>query len=360
MPRSLPCLLSLLALTAPAALAAPRKKGSKTLRWPVPNPAFDRPDFVPSSDRRQISGIFGPRLKWGSARYDHHEGFDFYAYFDPAHPRGDHDVFAVLPGVVSEVIAPSNPERTETGNKVVIAHEVPWSAFGAPAEWGKVITGYLHLSRIAVRKGQTVRAGEVVGTAGATGYTSTVHLHFNAYRASGRLVNVNPARLFSPKRFPRAVARLDKRSLDVDWIERDRASGTALIRVLLPYNAYTLDGFAVVVGKDASRAVSFEYVSANLRDRRDTGDRGLFPGLRLFPLRYNGGGAIDRVNARNQPAGWPAARYPVPMGKGVRLGFDILATDLPPDAKRIKLVVFGVLGEKITLKAPGWRHLRGA
>lgn len=344
---------------APALASPPKKKGKQGVPvWPVPNPAFQQKGFQPSNNIRQISGIFGPRLKWGGARYDHHEGFDFYAQFDPSnYPRAAHPVFAILPGVVTEVILPPAPERTETGRKVVITHDVPWTKYGGAKEWGNVQTAYLHLSSVSATKGQRVDAGDELGRAGESGYTSTVHLHLNCYRAGGRQVAVNPARLFTPKHFPGVVSPLVKQVVEIDWLERNVEAGTAIMRVLLPYNAYTLDGFAVIADKDASRAASFEYVSANMRQARDTGDRDLFEGLRIFPLRYNGGGTIDRVNATNRPADWPMATYPVEGGKGVRLGFDLLATGLPPKVKKIKLVVLGIHGEKLTFKAPGWRNL---
>ena len=47
----------------------------------------------------------------------------------------------------------------ETGRKVVIGHKLKWSAFGAPASWGHVFTGYLHLHQIGVKKGQSVEGG---------------------------------------------------------------------------------------------------------------------------------------------------------------------------------------------------------
>lgn len=326
-----------------------KKKGGAPV-WPLPNPSFEDPNFVPSNDHRQISGVFGPRLKWGGARYDHHEGFDFFSQYDPqAYPRGDHPVLAVLPGVVSEVIAPSNPERTETGNKVVITHELAWTALGGPPEWGQVRTGYLHLSSISVQQGQKIEAGTELGRAGETGYTSTVHLHFNVYRSGGRDVNVNPARLFTPELFKGAVLPLHPATVEVEWLERDEAAGTALVRVYLERNVYTLDGFVFEVDKDKRRAISFEQVSADQRDKRDTGDVDLVPGLRIFPLRYNGGGPIERVNASSVPSTWPMATHPIPGGKGVKLGFDLLATDVPQDAKKFKLTLFSVLGKKVTV-----------
>lgn len=346
------CALALLlgaGLWADRAQAEPKKKKGSAPVWPVPNPSFSDPSFVPTNDRRQISGVFGPRLKWGGARYDHHEGFDFFAQYDlSAYPRGDHPVLAVLPGVVSEVIAPSNPERTETGNKVVITHELPWTALGGPPEWGQLKTGYLHLSSISVQQGQKIEAGAELGRAGQTGYTSTTHLHFNLYRAGGRDVNVNPARLFTPQLFKGVVLPVHQATVEVEWLERDVDAGTALARVYLERNVYTLDGFVFEVDKDKRRGISFEQVSAEQRDKRDTGDEGLIPGLRIFPLRYNGGGPIERVNASNVPSTWPMARFPVPNGKGVKLGFDLLATEVPKDAKKFKLTVFSVLGKKVT------------
>ena len=153
--------LALLVGSAGLSLAAPKKKKDTkgTPVWPLPNPSFSNPAFVPSSANRQISGVFGPRLKWGGARYDHHEGFDFYAQYDTAtYPQGYHPVLSILPGVVSEVISPGNPERTETGRKIVITHPVPWTAFGGRKEWGPVRTGYLHLSSIGVTSSRTGRA----------------------------------------------------------------------------------------------------------------------------------------------------------------------------------------------------------
>jgi murein DD-endopeptidase MepM/ murein hydrolase activator NlpD len=331
--------------------------------WPVPNPSFEREGFRPTSEARQLSGVFGPRLKWGDARYDHHEGFDFHAFFAGGPEDGRHEVRAILPGVVSEVVDPPDPERLETGRKVVVTHDVAWSAFGAPAAWGPVKSGYLHLSRIGVRAGERVERGEAIGSAGESGHTTTVHLHLNVYRSSGRGrdVNVNPARLFSPRRFPAAVAPLEERTAQVEWLERDVEQGTVLVRVSLPWNAYTLDGFVLEVNGDASRALSFEQVSAE-RERRDRGDVDLIPGLKLYPALYNGGGAAGRLNGRERlPEAWPARRFPI-VGDGPRLVFDLLGTGVPRDARDVRLRVRGVEGEDLLVSvrrdgtgAPGRR-----
>jgi murein DD-endopeptidase MepM/ murein hydrolase activator NlpD len=51
-------------------------------------------------------------------------------------------------------------------------------------------TRYCHMSRMAVRSGQSVRRGQVIGYVGSTGLATGPHLHYEMYR-NGR--HVNPA-----------------------------------------------------------------------------------------------------------------------------------------------------------------------
>jgi len=53
---------------------------------------------------------------------------------------------------------------------------------------GGLGTGYAHMSRIAVREGQHVRRGQVIGYVGSTGLSTGPHLHYEMYR-NGRTVN---------------------------------------------------------------------------------------------------------------------------------------------------------------------------
>ena len=53
---------------------------------------------------------------------------------------------------------------------------------------GGMDTRYCHMSRVAVRSGQSVRRGQVIGYVGSTGLSTGPHLHYEMYR-SGRAVN---------------------------------------------------------------------------------------------------------------------------------------------------------------------------
>jgi len=53
-------------------------------------------------------------------------------------------------------------------------------------------TRYAHLRRFRVRKGQKVKAGEVLGEVGATGRATTEHLHFEILTPGYRFVDPAP------------------------------------------------------------------------------------------------------------------------------------------------------------------------
>jgi len=66
------------------------------------------------------------------------------------------------------------------GNMVIVNHG------------GKHSTVYAHLSRIHVRKGQSIQKGQVIGAVGSTGWSTGPHLHFE-FRING--VHVDPQKV---------------------------------------------------------------------------------------------------------------------------------------------------------------------
>lgn len=115
-----------------------------------------------------ISSYFGTRRSYNGGPYNsYHEGVDFDI-------GAGAKVYAPADGVV--VLAEPLAVR---GNAVVIDHG-----------WG-VLTGYWHLSQIAVAAGQPVRAGDVIGRVGNTGLSTGAHLHWDFWVGG---INVNGLR----------------------------------------------------------------------------------------------------------------------------------------------------------------------
>ena len=99
--------------------------------------------------------------------------------FDPQAPGTGHrgiDIEAALGQVVvatkagKVIYAAEEPIRY--GKMVVIEHEGQW------------YSAYAHLSSIGVTKGETVKAGEIVGYAGSTGEATRPQLHFELRQAN--------------------------------------------------------------------------------------------------------------------------------------------------------------------------------
>lgn len=99
----------------------------------------------------QLSSSYGYRPK----RHRHHNGLDV------AVNMGD-TVKCALPGVVTKI----GYEKAGYGHYIVVAHS------------GDLETIYAHLKSTIAVPGQKVKAGEVIGLAGATGNSTGPHLHF--------------------------------------------------------------------------------------------------------------------------------------------------------------------------------------
>lgn len=103
--------------------------------------------------RIQISSPFGVRKDpMNRKNRKMHNGLDLKAQFE--------EVYSMLPGIVTKATYSTNG-----GHYVTINH-------------GMCVCSYLHLSRIKVKVGQHVRAGEVIAISGNSGKRTTgPHLH---------------------------------------------------------------------------------------------------------------------------------------------------------------------------------------
>lgn len=132
-------------------------------------PRLWEPPFVRPRPGRITSG-FGNGREFNGVVQSRHTGTDFAGAIGAP-------VRAANRGVVAMVV-----DFHLAGNAVYIDH-------GAG-----LVTGYFHLSRTDVAKGDTVSRGQIIGRVGATGRVTGPHLHWIA-RYGG--VSVNPVSLFT-------------------------------------------------------------------------------------------------------------------------------------------------------------------
>ena len=132
--------------------------------WYDADGQVERQGFMGMPVAGHITSSFGMRFHpiLGFSRM--HKGIDIGA------PTGT-PVFAVVDGVVR-----SAGWTGGYGNFIKLAHA------------GALMTGYGHLSRIAVGAGQHVRRGEVIGYVGSTGMSTGPHLHWEVWK-NGTAIN---------------------------------------------------------------------------------------------------------------------------------------------------------------------------
>ncbi|HVF05841.1 MAG TPA: M23 family metallopeptidase [Frankiaceae bacterium] len=132
-----------------------RRASRSTARKPIAKPKWVRPSGGPLTSR------YGPR--WGRM----HRGLDFGASYGSP-------IYAATSGVVSF----AGPEGGY-GRLVTIRHA------------GGVTTAYGHMSRFVVRRGQRVKAGQVIAYVGSAGRSTGPHLHFEV-RVGSSYINPLP------------------------------------------------------------------------------------------------------------------------------------------------------------------------
>jgi murein DD-endopeptidase MepM/ murein hydrolase activator NlpD len=155
------------AARAEAARRADRSaRSTPTPRPTTPSPsrtAKPEPAWVHPLPGAEVTSCYGPR--WGTL----HAGIDL---ADPMNTP----IRAVGDGAV----ASAGWVQSGYGISVLIDHGNGY------------LTHYAHLNREAVRVGETVRAGEVIGYEGSTGDSTGPHLHFEVHRGAWNQIDPAP------------------------------------------------------------------------------------------------------------------------------------------------------------------------
>lgn len=141
--------------TAPGK-AAPRATRSRTRAAAAPRKAWTRPSGG------ALTSYYG--MRWGRM----HRGIDLGASYGSP-------IYAAGAGVVSF----AGPQGGY-GRLVTIRHDGGWT------------TAYGHMSRIVVRSGQKVSAGQIIAYVGSAGHSTGPHLHFEVRTAGGAFINPLP------------------------------------------------------------------------------------------------------------------------------------------------------------------------
>lgn len=113
--------------------------------------------MYPAKKMFPVSSAFGNRINPVTKVNEFHSGVDF------AMPEGT-ELFAPDSAVVSVI-----REDAKGGKQIVLQHP------------NNIMTGYAHLSKIMVKKGDTLKQGDLFALTGKTGAVSGSHLHMTAY-----------------------------------------------------------------------------------------------------------------------------------------------------------------------------------
>ncbi len=135
-------------------------------------------------DLTLLTASYGQRIHPFYKTLTYHRGVDYTV------PEGTR-VFATADGKVKEVIQ----RRTSTGTRLVISHGNGYE------------TVYQHLSKTNVRKGQSVKRGDIIALTGNTGLSLLPHLH---YEITYNGMHVDPIHYFFGELSPSEYKRIMK------------------------------------------------------------------------------------------------------------------------------------------------------
>ena len=148
--------------------------------------------------RFRVSSVYGNRILYGAMEF--HQGLDLVGL------DGDNEITAVIGGTVlmSRIVTDHSNLTWQWGNYVSIR-----------GDDGNVIY-YCHLAERYVSAGQRVKAGDVIGIQGHTGYSFGDHLHFEVRKTAASSSHINAAEYLGIKN---AVAKYEMPTPEPDYAE---------------------------------------------------------------------------------------------------------------------------------------------
>ena len=152
-----------------AAVAAPKAPAAATARRTPPRATRARTSRPAAVRKGWVRPCRGPLTSYYGMRWGRmHKGLDFgCSYGTP--------IYAASSGTVTF----AGPQGGY-GRLITIRHSGGW------------VTAYGHMSRMIVRSGQRVSAGQVIAYVGSAGHSTGPHLHFEVRTGGGGAVNPLP------------------------------------------------------------------------------------------------------------------------------------------------------------------------
>ena len=322
--------------------------------------------YVPSYQNRYFMSIYGPRHKQVDTSnigyFDFHKGADITAVgtyagvsYDETNPP---TIYSMCGGVVDEIFDGSDAEMeaTGTGRSVIVRCD---TVYNADPSWGNIYIAYRHLENVDanVQVGQNINQGAPIGLMGASGHTSTVHLHLSAIRKNtGSSINVNTRRLFNPT----SHTHLHDYLTNAEIYQLRYDSTSAWFRIAIPYNQCNIMFVKVSLPEgNYERIYHFEDISQLPEEDRD--DNNSVDGLELFVYPFNRGHSAyrrvwDRYYDGQIPATYPASLDAPPgdffpfLSVGLletpAYTFDLKVLDLPVeyDINDLKIQILDIYG----------------
>jgi len=104
-----------------------------------------------------------------------------YFYNQGKYKTPSHNGIDIKASVGTPVYAAEDGEVVATGNQDLYCYKGSYGRFVVIRHYNNLTTLYAHLSLIAVKKGDIVKRGEIIGYSGNSGFTTGPHLHFTVY-----------------------------------------------------------------------------------------------------------------------------------------------------------------------------------